>query len=809
MSHIGDPLISDLVKQVDPASVGVEPSIMLTAGADTVPENIATSATISIGGSVSGYINSSTDEDWFEVQLVAGQSYEITLNGSGVSALSDPLVRLYNSAGVQISSNDDGGPGLNSLLSYTPSTSGTYFIAADAYSTRTGGYTLSINTVAPPSILDSIDWGTVASPTNGVINVYFAGSGETFDGVTSQGWSSYEAQRAMAAFDTIEDYIPVTFNQVASSANAHFKLVTTTGVNYLGYFNPPGTNNAGVGVFATDGTGWNTVGGLEQGSYGFVTLIHEYGHGLGLAHPHDNGGTSTVMAGVGSSTGDYGDQSLNQGVFTTMSYNDGWRTAPHGTPTQGSTYGWQGTMMALDVAALQSDYGANNSFNAGNDTYVLPTSNVTGTFYASIWDAGGATDTIQHSGSAGAVIDLRAASATQVPGGGGHVSYVTGVHGGFTIAKGVTIERALGGSGDDTITGNDTNNGLYGNGGTDALFGMGGDDWMEGGAGTDSLRGGDDNDIVFGGEGNDSLFGDAGNDQLFGQGGADWMEGGAGTDILRGWNGNDFLFGGDDNDSMYGDAGDDQLFGQNGNDWMEGDLGADILRGWNGNDFLFGGDGSDRLFGDAGNDGLYGQNGNDWMEGGLGSDTLRGWNGNDTLFGGDDADFLYGDANDDGLYGQGGNDWLEGGLGNDTLRGWNGDDTLLGGNGDDFLFGDAGNDILIGNEGRDQLTGGLGSDVFRFSAIVESASGFGDTIADFDANDASEDIVLLGLLNGSFNFLGASSNNFTATANTEAHFNEATGLLTIDVSGNGVGDMEIILSGVSLVNLDATDFSFA
>ena len=41
-------------------------------------------------------------------------------------------------------------------------------------------------------------------------------------------------------------------------------------------------------------------GGLEQGGFGFITIIHELGHALGLAHPHDKGGSSSVFPGVGS-----------------------------------------------------------------------------------------------------------------------------------------------------------------------------------------------------------------------------------------------------------------------------------------------------------------------------------------------------------------------------------------------------------------------------------------------------------------------------------------------------------------------------
>lgn len=45
------------------------------------------------------------------------------------------------------------------------------------------------------------------------------------------------------------------------------------------------------GYYNWQSSGW-TSGGLQIGGYGYYTLLHEIGHGLGLAHPHDNGGGS-------------------------------------------------------------------------------------------------------------------------------------------------------------------------------------------------------------------------------------------------------------------------------------------------------------------------------------------------------------------------------------------------------------------------------------------------------------------------------------------------------------------------------------
>ncbi|MGZ8407595.1 MAG: M10 family metallopeptidase C-terminal domain-containing protein, partial [Caulobacteraceae bacterium] len=112
--------------------------------------------------------------------------------------------------------------------------------------------------------------------------------------------------------------------------------------------------------------------------------------------------------------------------------------------------------------------------------------NAPGTFYSCIWDAGG-TDTINYVGDRDTVIDLRAATLKYEAGGGGFISYAWGIFGGFTIANGVTIERAAGGSGNDHLTGNDAANRLTGNGGRDWLDGGLGRDVLSGGAGRDKF----------------------------------------------------------------------------------------------------------------------------------------------------------------------------------------------------------------------------------------------------------------------------------------------------------------------------------
>ena len=333
---------------------------------------------------------------------------------------------------------------------------------------------------------DSIDWGSEVDSNK--VTVYFAEDGERFDGVTSRGWSEYDMGQAMAALDTFADVSNLKFTVTDNPDEATFKLVTTTSFFYLGYFNPPGERNEGVGVFAVNGSGWDENGGLDRGGAGWFTMIHEFGHGLGMAHPHDGGGTAEIMSGVrgnpftGYSRGDF---DLNQAVYTTMSYNFGWELHPEG-PSSRDTFGNNGGPSALDIAVIQDKYGADMTHATGNDKYILPEVNAAGTFWTCIWDAGG-TDQIIHRGSQAAIIDLTAATLDYSPTGGGVISYADGIFGGFTIANGVVIENAKGGDAGDMLFGNDSDNVLKGRDGGDLLFGGGGVDKLLGGAGADQF----------------------------------------------------------------------------------------------------------------------------------------------------------------------------------------------------------------------------------------------------------------------------------------------------------------------------------
>jgi Ca2+-binding RTX toxin-like protein len=128
--------------------------------------------------------------------------------------------------------------------------------------------------------------------------------------------------------------------------------------------------------------------------------------------------------------------------------------------------------------------------------------------------------------------------------------------------------------------------------------------------------------------------------------------------------------------------------------------------------------------------------------------------------------------------------------------------TLVGGNDNDQLIGGAGDNWISGGLGADTLTGGGGVNHFIYAAAAESPVVGSDVITNF--NPVVDRLVFEGVLHGTFAFLGAAG--FTGLGNSEARFDDATKLLSVDLDGNGTADMGIILAGAVLANLAPSDF---
>lgn len=91
-----------------------------------------------------------------------------------------------------------------------------------------------------------------------------------------------------------------------------------------------------------------------------------------------------------------------------------------------------------------------------------------------------------------------------------------------------------------------------------------------GGSGNDQLIGFEDTIYLAGGDGDDNI-------SVIGTGAVKTLHGDGGNDTVAGGNGNDLIFGDDGNDFLRGRAGDDRLAGGTGDDTLQGDYNADVF----------------------------------------------------------------------------------------------------------------------------------------------------------------------------------------------------------------------------------------
>jgi hypothetical protein len=334
----------------------------------------------------------------------------------------------------------------------------------------------------------------------------------------------------------------------------------------------------------------------EVGTPGFALLLHEILHGLGLKHPHDNGGTGRPT---------YADLDVpfsDRQWMSVMSY-DRLETGGDGAYT--------GSMpiapMLMDVMALQYLYGESDG-SAGDTSHDL--SRLLGLYYNTLWDSSG-QDTLDAS-TMGFGISAHLGAFEATNGWNVHqVGFVTTADDAVSLAvEGYNparwtwlwgeYENFKGTRFDDVVFGNALDNMLEGGGGNDILEGGHGNDTFDWGA---SMRGGAD--LFRGGPGDDRYVLDSVDDRVEENSlegidtifcGFDFSIQFVAIENLAAFNnmqvgirftGNDWgneLTGGDKADTLAGLAGDDTLRGGAGNDVMTGGAGSDSIHGGAGTD---------------------------------------------------------------------------------------------------------------------------------------------------------------------------------------------------------------------------------
>ena len=654
-------------------------------------------------------------------------------------------------------------------------------------------------------------------------------------------FNSTEQAAARLVLQSIAEMINVTWTEQASNGDVRIGMVSmdsgTAGYAYTPSFSYSYTTSgqtstitsvtaqASAGdTYLSSSKAWTSADFTPSGS-GWGTLVHEFGHALGLEHPFEG---SIQLATDHDNT-----------AYTVMSYTP----HPHGLVRDvtitangySASYAYiePETLMLYDIAALQQLYGANTSTRTGNDVYTFDPNRP---FVKTIWDAAG-NDTISASNfQLGVVINLAPGSFSSLritpdplpdwaqpdP----HTDLYDGTDN-LAIAFNCLIENAEGGQGNDQLLGNTGNNLLQGNAGDDSLNGGAGADTLVGGTGDDTYVVDNIGDVVAesASEGTDTVqssvtwtlgtelenltltgiaaingTGNTANNTLIGNEADNSLQGGAGNDTLNGEAGADTLVGGDGSDTYYVDNTGDVVTETNanakvgGSDWVITSLSAYTL-GANVEAGRILSAGSANLTGNALNNWLYAGAGDNVLDGGAGSDTASynfaatgvtvslaitgaqstGGSGSDTLI------------NFENLYGSKYND------------------TLTGKAAGNALYGDSGNDTLNGGAGADTLVGGTGNDTFVLASVTDTGitKGTWDVITDFVSGTDKIDLSAIDASTltagdqafGSLTVGGTFSGAFAATASL--YYDNVARVLYGNNDADAQADFAIALTGVT------------
>ena len=227
----------------------------------------------------------------------------------------------------------------------------------------------------------------------------------TYSFITAQTASSYYGtetvsepsnavkQNIREIFEMLEQYVDVDFQEVADTANSYgeMRIMFSENPSRAYTYMPPEDYihevSGDVHLLPAFENDPNNAFASGPGSYGYMTLIHEIGHGLGLKHPgnYSDGERAPFLT-----------QAEDNNTNTLMTYSGlGGNNKSSATP------------MPYDIQALQYLYGGNTDFNSGSTTYTFDSvygfsdgSQYVGSasegVKVTIWDGGG-SDTLNFS----------------------------------------------------------------------------------------------------------------------------------------------------------------------------------------------------------------------------------------------------------------------------------------------------------------------------------------------------------------------------------------------------------------------------